>query len=271
MGSGLGQQADQQAPQVQHAGGRAQAGPGRAGGQEEELPLAAQRLQRQLLPQLLRAQGVALILRGDRRRLGGAAWPRARGLGAPRVAARSPLLVAGRERFALAGQSLGWGLMGSGGRHALGCLPGQSVTPWGFWTLVLLRELVSWAMGRRPNEEWDRLWETAPRARVLQELGDLGGSDFPLESHGRGNLAGNTPRGAAGGHPPACWPAPPAAAGAPGPAARAAPGGPSAGAPCPRSPPRRPARGPRSGNGTSTLAGSGCRRLRETGRISAST
>uniref|UniRef100_A0A8B9I9H4 Uncharacterized protein n=1 Tax=Anser brachyrhynchus TaxID=132585 RepID=A0A8B9I9H4_9AVES len=44
-------------------------------------------------------------------------------------------------------------------------------------------------------------------------------------------------------------------------AARAAPGGPSAGATCPQSPPRRPAHGPRSGSGTSTLAGSGCRRL----------
>lgn len=157
-------------------------------------------------------------------------------------------------------------------RQARAWLPAWAIChPLGILDAGALRELVSWAMGRRPNEEWDRLWETAPRARVLQELGDLGGSDFPLESHGRGNLAGNTPRGAAGGHPPACWPAPPAAAGAPGPAARAAPGGPSAGAPCPRSPPRRPARGPRSGNGTSTLAGSGCRRLRQTGRISAST
>lgn len=53
--SGLGQQGDQQALHVQDAGGRAQTSPRCTGGQEEELPLPAEQVQGQLLPQLLRA------------------------------------------------------------------------------------------------------------------------------------------------------------------------------------------------------------------------
>lgn len=63
-GSGLGEQGDQQALHVEDAGGGAQAGPCRTGGQEEKLPLSAERVQGQLLPQLCCTQGIALILRG---------------------------------------------------------------------------------------------------------------------------------------------------------------------------------------------------------------
>lgn len=102
--SGLGQQGDQQALHVQNAGGRAQTSPGRTGGQEEELPLPAEQVQGQLLPQLLRAQGIALVLWAERRRLGRVVWPRAHGWGAARcVPSRLPASKNQSGHTALAG------------------------------------------------------------------------------------------------------------------------------------------------------------------------
>lgn len=63
-GSGLGEQGDQQVLHMEDAGGGAQAGPGRASGQEEELPLPAEGVQGQLLLQLCCAQGIAHVLWG---------------------------------------------------------------------------------------------------------------------------------------------------------------------------------------------------------------
>lgn len=137
--SGLGEQGDQQALHAEDAGGGAQAGPGRAGGQEEELPLPAERVQGQLLPQLCRAQGIALVLRGREAAAqeGTSAGSHAAGWQELRPAC---VVLAGIVRsqgcLALALESLWRKLMGSSTRHALGHLPEECISPWGFCRLL---------------------------------------------------------------------------------------------------------------------------------------
>lgn len=135
-GSGLGEQGDQQALHMEDAGGSAQAGPGRAGGQEEELPLPAERVQGQLLPQLCRTQGVALILRGREvaAQEGSSARSSAAGWQEPRPALAG--IVHRQGCLALALALLWHKLMGSSTRHASGHLPGEGISLGGFCRLL---------------------------------------------------------------------------------------------------------------------------------------
>lgn len=138
-GSGLGEQGDQQVLHMEDTGGGAQAGPGCAGGQEEELPLPAERVQGQLLPQLCRAQCITLVLQGREvaAQEGSSASSHAAGWQEPCPAC---VVLAGVVRrqgcLALALESLWCKLAGSSTRHALGCLPGECISPWGFCRLL---------------------------------------------------------------------------------------------------------------------------------------
>jgi len=148
-GSGLGEQGDQQVLHAEDAGGSAQAGPGRAGGQEEEVPLPAEHVQGQLLPQLRHAQGIALVLRG--REVGAQEGSSAAGAREPRPARVVRAGIVCRQRCpALALELLWRKLLGSSTRHALGRLPRECVSPLGDFagcSLGALPKFVSWGAG----------------------------------------------------------------------------------------------------------------------------
>lgn len=139
MVSGLGEEGDQQALHMEDAGGRAQAGPGRTGGQEEELPLPTECVQGQLLPQLCRTQGIALVLRGREAAAqeGSSAGSSAAGWQEPRPAcAVLAGIVRSQGCLTPALESLWHKLMGNSTRRALARLHGNCISPGGFCRLL---------------------------------------------------------------------------------------------------------------------------------------
>lgn len=186
--SGLGQQGDQQVLHMQDAGGCAQTSPSRTGGQEEKLPLLAEQVQGQLLPQLLRAQGIAFILWAERRQLGRVVWPRARGWGAAHC--MPSRLLAGNAALAGIACSCSGTTVQPNGKQQQACtwLSAWAMDfPLGFLRAALLKLI---CRGERSSTHTcDRVWRTwALRAQVVQKPGDLGHKDLPSRSPGRGVL-----------------------------------------------------------------------------------